>query len=435
VIPDKSRCLYKYFDLADRFVRVRVLDSSSAGLRMHPGMNRKAYRRTVIQACVTELADDVDARLRELCPEEPAVAEDLLYQLVVQVNPGLDIHAVSLRVDETAAVEPIVEKEAAGDEAYLRALRRAADGLERRLLDRIVGQPEAIGAVTRAVRRAAAGLAPEGRPLASYVFVGRTGTGKTELARALARELYGPAQTGVKRLVRIDCSEYALAHEYSKLIGAPPGYVGHEDGGLLTDAVRKTPDCVVLFDEIEKAHPRLHNLLLQVLEEGQLTDSKGRVARFDRALVIMTSNAGAEETVDAASGIGFGRTRSIGNATLSEITARALGKQFSPEFLGRIDETIVFHELGLGDAREIARRQLGELALRLRRRGHKVAFARGLADWIANRGFAPESGAREIRRVIQRDVITPLAEEFATGKRRGHLVAGVRSGRVALRAA
>jgi len=434
VNPDKSRALYKYFDLADRFVRVRVLDAAATGLRMHPGMNRKAYRRSVIQACVSELAEDLDGRLKELCPEDPAVAEDLLYQLVVQVNPGLDIHSVSLRVEEAPAPEPGPEKEGC-DEAYLRALRRASDGLEQRLLERIVGQPEAVSTVVRAVRRAAAGLSPEGRPLASFLFVGRTGTGKTELARALARELYGAPAAGTRRLVRVDCSEYALAHEYSKLIGAPPGYVGHEDGGLLTDAVRKNPDCVVLFDEVEKAHPRLHNLLLQVLEDGQLTDSKGRVARFDRAFVILTSNAGAQETLDAASGIGFRRERTLGDATLSEITQRALQKQFAPEFLGRIDEQIVFGELSPAHANEIARRQLAELAQRLRRRGHRVAFAKSLAEWIGEKGYAPESGAREIRRVIQREIVTPLAEDLSDGGRRSRVLVGLRGGKLALRAA
>ncbi|TAJ13619.1 MAG: ATP-dependent Clp protease ATP-binding subunit, partial [Planctomycetota bacterium] len=201
MIPDKSRCLYKYFDLADRFVRVRVLDAAATGLRMHPGMNRKAYRRTVIQACVSELAEDLDSRLKELCPDDPAVAEDLLYQLVVQVNPGLDIHSVSLRVDEGPAPEPAPEKDTS-DDAYLRALRRASDGLEKRLLGRIVGQEDAVASVVRSVRRAAAGLAPEGRPMASFLFVGRTGTGKTELARALAKDLFGPAPAGTKRLVR-----------------------------------------------------------------------------------------------------------------------------------------------------------------------------------------------------------------------------------------
>jgi ATP-dependent Clp protease ATP-binding subunit ClpC len=433
VIPDKSRCLYKYFDLADRFVRVRVLDAAATGLRMHPGMNRKAYRRTVIQACVSELSEDLDSRLKELCPDDPAVAEDLLYRLVVQVNPGLDIHSVSLRVDEGPAPEPAPEKEMS-DEAYLRALRRASDGLEKRLLGRIVGQEDAIESVVRAVRRAAAGLAPEGRPMATFLFVGRTGTGKTELARALSKELFGPAPAGTRRLVRVDCSEYALAHEYSKLIGAPPGYVGHEDGGLLTEAVRKNPDCVVLFDEVEKAHPRLHNLLLQVLEDGQLTDSKGRVARFDRAFVILTSNAGAQETVDAASGIGFRRARALGDATLAEITQRALAKQFAPEFLGRIDETLVFRELGPTEAREIARRQLAELAQRLRRRGHRIGFAKSLADWVGEKGYAPESGAREIRRVIQREIVTPLAEDLTSGKR-AHVLVGLRGGKLALRAA
>ena len=197
------------------------------------------------------------------------MVEDLLYQLCVEVNPSLDIHEVRLTVDGTSAPRTKAETEA-GDgeshEALLRRLRGAASTLADDLKEDVLGQDRAVESVARAVRAAAAGLGERGRPLASFLFPGRTGTGKTELARCMAERLF--AAEGRKGLVRIDCSEFALAHEYSKLIGSPPGYVGHDDGGQLTDAVAAEPECVVLFDEVEKAHPKLHNLMLQILEEG-----------------------------------------------------------------------------------------------------------------------------------------------------------------------
>ncbi len=285
-------------------------------------------------------------------------------------------------------------------------LRRKARGVARRLARTIVGQDRAVAAVARAVERAASGLAAPGRPLANLLFLGRTGTGKTALAEALARELFGD---GPRSLLRIDCGDYSLPHEHARLIGSPPGFVGHEEGGLLARAMLDDPARVILFDEVEKAHPRLHGVLLSILDEGALTDGCGVRVSFERSIVILTSNAGAFEMSQACRAVGFERAPVLGTQRLHAIALEALERRFSPELLGRLDETIVFEELDLEHAVRIARSGLRDLALRSRRAGQRVAFPVEVARWIAERGFLPEHGARGIARAIRREIEAPLS--------------------------
>jgi ATP-dependent Clp protease ATP-binding subunit ClpA len=421
----------------DAFVRIRLLERGSPPLRARPGLDRASYRRLVLETCCPEFGPDPAAELARRCPEDALAAEDLLYQLCIEVNPSLDIHTVRLTDEsgEIATEQRAQERETPTREAARRNLLRRARGLEARLCERVVGQPAAIAEVVSLVRRAAAGLCDDRRPLGCSLFVGRTGTGKTELARAMAEELFEK-----DALVRIDCSEFSLGHESARLSGAPPGYVGHEQGGYLTDALKRRPDCVVLFDEIEKAHSRLHHLLLQVLDDGHLTDGRGKRVDFTRAFIVLTSNAGAIDALEAARKLGFGaRARSapesatsLGQEALSEIVERALARQFTPEFLGRIGRRVLFRELDRGDAARIAERLVFELALRLKKRGFSVRFSSAVPRWLVDLGFSVDKGARELEHTLARELESRLCEHLLDHRERGLVRVSIRGGRPAI---
>ena len=404
--PFQPRTVHRYFELADSFLEVRELGGDGLELSSPKSLDRGAYRRLVLSTCLPEFDSDPGDRISSLFPEDPLLAEDLLYQLCVAVNPQLAIHKVSITTSTDGAA-PILQPETDSYTGFLDRLRSRQRPLESSLLRQIFGQDEAVTAITQSVAKSSVGLAPEGRPLGCFLFVGSTGTGKTELARTLGRELFGVDNH--PGLIRIDCSEMGLPHEASKLTGAPPGYVGHESGGQLTEAIQAHPESVVLFDEIEKAHPRMHNLLLQVLEEGALTDGRGQRVSFKRAIVILTCNAGAQDVQAAGRTVGFDRKTPLTKESRRELTEQALRESFTPEFLGRVDETLLFEDLDQDTARRIARARLTDLAVRARRTGTIVAFTPSVARWVAEQGFNPENGAREIRHVIQREVEPRLA--------------------------
>ncbi len=278
--------------------------------------------------------------------------------------------------------------------------------MEEELHKRVIGQERAIKAISEAIRRARAGLQPPNRPLGSFLFLGPTGVGKTELAKTLAEYLFGDENA----IIRLDMSEYMEKHAVSKLIGAPPGYVGYEEGGQLTEAVRRKPYSVILLDEIEKAHPDVFNILLQILDDGRLTDAKGRTVDFSNTVIIMTSNVGSEYLMHLSKEEFEKNYDKIKEQIMNE-----LKKRFRPEFLNRIDEIIIFHPLSEEEIKKIVDLLISKLNKRLEERGIKVKLTEEAKSELAKRGYVPEFGARPLRRTIQREIETPLSVKILEG--------------------
>ena len=276
--------------------------------------------------------------------------------------------------------------------------------LEDELHKRIVGQNEAVSAVSRAIRRGRVGLKDPKRPIGSFIFLGPTGVGKTELCKALAAAMFGDENA----MIRIDMSEYMEKHAVSRMVGSPPGYVGYEEGGQLTEKVRRKPYSVILFDEIEKAHPDVFNMLLQILEDGILTDSQGRRVDFKNTVIIMTSNVGARLITERKTSLGFGETDADEN--VKETVLGELRREFKPEFLNRVDDIIVFHKLTQENIEEIASRMLEQLKERVHSMDVDISFTEGAVKAIAKAGFDDVYGARPLRRAIQSRIEDPLSE-------------------------
>lgn len=283
--------------------------------------------------------------------------------------------------------------------------------MEDRISARVVGQKDAIAAVSNAVRRNRAGLGDQDRPIGSFIFLGSTGVGKTELARALAVFLFDDENA----LVRIDMSEYMERHSVSRLIGSPPGYVGYEQGGQLTEAVRRRPYSVVLIDEIEKAHPEVFNILLQVLDEGRLTDNKGRTVNFKNAIVIMTSNLGGQLIMEKSQGI-TNDNRDVIEEEIRQNIMELLRQQLRPEFLNRIDDIVVFHALSEENIAEIIEIQFGMVRKKLKEQGLEVVLTDAAKRYLTVKGYVPEFGARPLKRIIQNEIINELAKKLIAGK-------------------
>jgi ATP-dependent Clp protease ATP-binding subunit ClpC len=287
--------------------------------------------------------------------------------------------------------------------------------LEDTLHQRLIGQEQAVTAVSKAIRRARVGLKNPNRPIASFIFSGPTGVGKTELTKALASYFFGSEEA----MIRLDMSEFMERHTVSKLIGSPPGYVGYDEGGQLTEAVRRKPYTVVLFDEIEKAHPDVFNMLLQILEDGRLTDAKGRTVDFKNTLIIMTSNIGSKVIEKGGGGLGFQFAEDEASASYNRIKTlvnEELKGFFRPEFLNRLDEIIVFTQLKKDEVKQIADIMLREVTSRLTEKGISLEVSDRFKDLVLQEGYNPSYGARPLRRAIVRLLEDSLAEAILSGQ-------------------
>lgn len=276
--------------------------------------------------------------------------------------------------------------------------------MEEALHKRVIGQNEAVDAVANAIRRARAGLSDPNRPIGSFLFLGPTGVGKTELCKALAAFLFDT----VEAMIRIDMSEFMEKHSVARLIGAPPGYVGYEEGGYLTEAVRRRPYSVILLDEIEKAHSDVFNILLQVLDDGRLTDGQGRTVDFRNTVIVMTSNLGSHLIQDMGSKLNYEQ--------LKEAVMQLVAQHFRPEFINRIDDTVVFHSLSKEQIANIATIQINQLKQRLQQQEIALTVEPAALNYLAEAGFDPVYGARPLKRIIQQKLENPLAQALLTGQ-------------------
>jgi len=401
--------------LSDRYISDRFLPDKAIDL-----LDEAASKMRIEATMLPPELREMERRLQELAREGAAAVQAQDYERAAQLKEQTDrIQETFIKAKEAWLADKGIA-DATVDEDDIaeivskwtgipvqRMKEEEADKLlhmEERLHRRVVGQDKAVAAVSEAVRRARAGLKDPKRPIGSFLFLGPTGVGKTELARALAEFLFDDENA----MVRLDMSEYMEKHSVSRLIGSPPGYVGYEEGGQLTEAVRRRPYCVVLFDEIEKAHPDVFNILLQVLDDGRLTDNKGRTVDFKNTVIIMTSNVGADLIPDAEA---MAREYERVEQRLME----ALRQTFRPEFLNRIDEIIVFHGLGRKELAQIAELLLSHVQREVEGQGMKLEVTEAARDFIAAEGYDPRFGARPLRRAIQRLVENPLSRELLRG--------------------
>ncbi len=377
--------------IPDRFLPDKAIDlmdeaSSRVGLRVDDSaltVRAAATRQAMMEQNFTLAADLCE---ETLSPAVPPIVEASDIAAVVADWTGIPVEEVSL--EERARLQT----------------------LEEQLHRRLIGQSAAISAVARAVRRSRAGLRDPARPSGSFIFLGPTGVGKTELCKALAASLFGDERA----IIRLDMSEYMEKHAVARLIGSPPGYVGHEEGGQLTEQIRRRPYAVVLFDEIEKAHPDVSNLLLQILEDGRLTDSQGRQADFRHAIIIMTSNVGSRRLTGEGQ-VGFVPVSASAESQRQQALAE-LRRQFRPEFLNRVDEIVVFSPLTLPEITAIAKRMLEALTSRVEALGYPCVADDEVATALAQRGYDASYGARPLRRAMSRQVEDALSEQLLAGE-------------------
>ncbi|MDZ8236346.1 MAG: ATP-dependent Clp protease ATP-binding subunit [Nostoc sp. ChiQUE01a] len=414
--------------LSDRYISDRYLPDKAIDL-----VDEAGSRVRLINSQLPPAAKELDKELRQILKEKDDAVRSQDFDKAGELRDReMEIKAEirAIAQSKTTATgseheEPVVTEE---DIAHIVAswtgvpVNKLTESESEKLLhmedtlhQRLIGQDEAVKAVSRAIRRARVGLKNPNRPIASFVFSGPTGVGKTELAKSLAAYFFGSEEA----MIRLDMSEYMERHTVSKLIGSPPGYVGYNEGGQLTEAVRRRPYTVVLFDEIEKAHPDVFNMLLQILEDGRLTDAKGRTVDFKNTLLILTSNIGSKVIEKGGSGIGFEFSEDVTESAYNRIRSlvnEELKQYFRPEFLNRLDEIIVFRQLSKPEVTQIAEIMLKEVFGRLTEKGITLEVSDRFKDRLIEEGYSPSYGARPLRRAIMRLLEDSLAEEILSGR-------------------
>jgi len=406
--------------LSQRYVSDRFLPDKAIDL-----IDEAASKLRIDMESAPKEVKALDRQMKHLIDEEEAASQRGDYQKATELKAERmrleqEYNKAKLQWQKEKKIDSVVDEEdIAGLVAQWtgipvsRMMETETDKLvhmEERIHQRIVDQEEAVAAVSEAIKRGRAGLKDPKRPIGSFIFLGPTGVGKTELARALAEFLFDDEET----MVRLDMSEYMEKHTVSRLIGSPPGYVGYEEGGQLTEAVRRRPYRVILFDEVEKAHPDVFNILLQLLEDGRLTDGHGRTVDFKNTVVIMTSNLGTEEF--QRQGIGFSRKEEADEQRMRSAIESALKRTFRPELLNRIDDVIIFHSLTEEHLRSIVDLLVHEVERRLAERSIKIEVNEEAKAWLAQRGYDPVYGARPLRRAIQRYMENPISTKILQGE-------------------
>ena len=411
--------------LSDRYIPDRFLPDKAIDLM------DEAASRVRIQACTAPLdVREQEKRLEAVVIEKKEAISHQDFEKAaalrdqeMSLNREIEEKRAEWNRSQTAARDTVTEEDIAQVVALWtgipvsRMTEKEAERLirlEETLHQRLIGQEEAVSAVARAIRRARAGLKDPKRPIGSFIFLGPTGVGKTELCRALGEAMFGDEDA----VIRLDMSEYMEKHTVSRLVGSPPGYVGYEEGGQLTEAVRRKPYSVVLLDEVEKAHPDVFNMLLQILEDGRLTDNTGRTVSFKNTILVMTSNAGAH-AISTGRAMGFGAERKDSPRNyeaMKESVMKEVKNTFRPEFINRVDELIVFHELNEEEIRKITDLMLTQVAERLKEQEILLIWDGEVTDKLARDGYDPKFGARPLRRMIQRTVEDTLSEEVLQGR-------------------
>lgn len=405
--------------ISDRFLPDKAIDvMDEAGARVHINNIHVPEDIVKLEDAIEDIKKEKNRVVKSQKYEEAAQLRDKEKKLIDQLDSAKErweeeSKAKRYTVDEESVAEVIAMMTGIPTKRVAQKEQAKLVGMGDQLKGRVVGQDEAIAKLTKAIQRTRVGLKDPSKPIGSFVFLGPTGVGKTELAKVLSSYLFDKEDS----LVRIDMSEYMEKFSVSRLVGAPPGYVGYEEGGQLTEKVRRKPYSVVLLDEIEKAHPDVFNILLQVLDDGILTDGLGRRVDFRNTIIIMTSNIGVRDLKDFGSGIGFSTQtkRDSEDQIIKDTIQKALKKTFSPEFLNRLDDVIIFNSLSRKDIHKIIDISLGKLFGRVEAMGYKVTLSAKAKDFLSEKGFDPQYGARPLNRAIQKYLEDQIAEEILKG--------------------